>query len=203
MCSAWGVLKSVHFSTQNIAECVGCFQCVQSSRALFVPDTPSEGWTGEQVLRISEHGALYILSHHDYSEVTTAASLLIPWCDHYKSRTWIWYIFIFQKPQRQLCVLRFSLKIIWLLWKNRNDSKCLKWLMDPWTPCSCEPGNTGSLIISFISPIGFSFAQSASFLSVVYKVLFSLQTESEGSASETLVVKRQENISCEYTFRND
>lgn len=49
-------------------------QCVQSSRVLFVPDTPSEGWTGEQVLRISEHGALYILSHHDYSETESEGS---------------------------------------------------------------------------------------------------------------------------------
>lgn len=154
MCSAWGVLKSVHFSTQNISECVGCFQCVQSSRVLFVPDTPSEGWTGEQVLRISEHGALYILSHHEYSEVisaTTAASLLIPWCDqrHYKRRILIFIHFHITKViKNSFCVLRFSLKIIWLLWNNRNDSKCFKRkLMDPWTPCSCELGNTGSFII--------------------------------------------------------
>ncbi|XP_030584051.1 uncharacterized protein LOC115779497 [Archocentrus centrarchus] len=48
-------------------------QCVQGTRVLFVPDTPAEGWTGEQVLRISGHGALYILSHHDYSESPGAA----------------------------------------------------------------------------------------------------------------------------------
>ncbi|XP_042272961.1 uncharacterized protein LOC121900595 [Thunnus maccoyii] len=40
-------------------------QCVPGSRVLFVPDTPAEGWTGEQLLRISAHGALYILSHQD------------------------------------------------------------------------------------------------------------------------------------------
>ncbi|XP_041862185.1 G2/M phase-specific E3 ubiquitin-protein ligase-like isoform X2 [Melanotaenia boesemani] len=49
-------------------------QCVQSSRALFVPNTPAEGWTGEQVLRISGHGALYILSHHDYLQVESKCS---------------------------------------------------------------------------------------------------------------------------------
>ncbi|XP_035509464.1 uncharacterized protein LOC118321997 [Morone saxatilis] len=45
-------------------------QCVQGSRVLFVPDTPAEGWTGEQVLSISGHGALYILSHQDYPQST-------------------------------------------------------------------------------------------------------------------------------------
>ncbi|KAM4629236.1 G2/M phase-specific E3 ubiquitin-protein ligase-like [Polymixia lowei] len=40
-------------------------QCVQGSRVLFVPDSPAEGWTGEQVLRISGNGPLYILSHYD------------------------------------------------------------------------------------------------------------------------------------------
>ncbi|KAM4547894.1 uncharacterized protein PAE49_016380 [Odontesthes bonariensis] len=45
-------------------------QCVQGSRVLFVPEAPVEGWTGKQVLRISEHGALYILSHHDYPQLT-------------------------------------------------------------------------------------------------------------------------------------
>ncbi|XP_028258998.1 uncharacterized protein LOC114434185 [Parambassis ranga] len=43
-------------------------QCVQGSRVLFVPDTPAEGWTGGQVLRICAHGALYIVSHHDYPQ---------------------------------------------------------------------------------------------------------------------------------------
>lgn len=52
------------------------FQCVQGSRVLFVPDTPAEGWTGKQVLRISEHSALYILSHHDYLQVTLSCSVL-------------------------------------------------------------------------------------------------------------------------------
>nr|XP_020442851.1 uncharacterized protein LOC109952225 isoform X2 [Monopterus albus] len=44
-------------------------QCVQGSRVLFVPDTPEEGWTGQQVLRISGHGPLYIFSHLDYPQV--------------------------------------------------------------------------------------------------------------------------------------
>ncbi|XP_017294905.1 uncharacterized protein LOC108249798 isoform X2 [Kryptolebias marmoratus] len=39
-------------------------QSVPGSRVLFVPTPPEEGWTGEQVLRICGHGALYILSHH-------------------------------------------------------------------------------------------------------------------------------------------
>lgn len=49
----------------HLTICVA-FQCMRGSEVLFVPDTPAEGWTGEQVLRISEHGALYILSHLDY-----------------------------------------------------------------------------------------------------------------------------------------
>ncbi|CAK6972814.1 uncharacterized protein LOC121900595 [Scomber scombrus] len=43
-------------------------QCVPGSRVLIVPDPPAEGWTGEQLLRIAEHGALYILSHQDYPQ---------------------------------------------------------------------------------------------------------------------------------------
>uniref|UniRef100_A0A8P4GUY1 HECT domain-containing protein n=2 Tax=Dicentrarchus labrax TaxID=13489 RepID=A0A8P4GUY1_DICLA len=43
-------------------------QSVQGSKVLFVPETPAEGWTGEQVLSISGHGALYILSHQDYPQ---------------------------------------------------------------------------------------------------------------------------------------
>ncbi|XP_023195862.1 uncharacterized protein LOC111609764 [Xiphophorus maculatus] len=43
-------------------------QSVRSSKVLFVPDSPAEGWTGEQVLRTSEHGALYIFSHHSYEQ---------------------------------------------------------------------------------------------------------------------------------------
>lgn len=45
------------------------FQSVPGSRVLFVPNTPEEGWTGEQVLRICGHGALYILSHHSILQV--------------------------------------------------------------------------------------------------------------------------------------
>nr|XP_019960476.1 PREDICTED: uncharacterized protein LOC109640741 [Paralichthys olivaceus] len=40
-------------------------QCLQGSRVLFVPNTPADGWTGEQVLRISGHGPLYIFVHQD------------------------------------------------------------------------------------------------------------------------------------------
>ncbi|MEQ2282844.1 hypothetical protein AMECASPLE_004956 [Ameca splendens] len=43
-------------------------QSVWGSKVLFVPETPAEGWTGEQVLRISENGALYIFSHHNYEQ---------------------------------------------------------------------------------------------------------------------------------------
>ncbi|KAF1385370.1 hypothetical protein PFLUV_G00107050 [Perca fluviatilis] len=43
-------------------------QCVPGSRVLFVPDSPAEGWTGEQVLRTCGHGALYILSHQDHPQ---------------------------------------------------------------------------------------------------------------------------------------
>ncbi|KAK2835161.1 hypothetical protein Q5P01_015645 [Channa striata] len=50
-------------------------QCVQGSRVLFVPDTPAEGWTGEQVMRISGHGPLYIFSHQDCSQVETDNSM--------------------------------------------------------------------------------------------------------------------------------
>ncbi len=46
-----------------------CCQCVQGSMVLLVPDCPAEGWTGEQVIRMSGHGALYILSHQDYPQV--------------------------------------------------------------------------------------------------------------------------------------
>nr|XP_008282516.1 PREDICTED: uncharacterized protein LOC103359089 [Stegastes partitus] len=44
------------------------------SRVLFVPDTPAEDWTGEQVLRISGHDVLYILSHHDYPQAECKSS---------------------------------------------------------------------------------------------------------------------------------
>ncbi|KAA8589425.1 uncharacterized protein LOC116696218 [Etheostoma spectabile] len=43
-------------------------QCVPGSRVLFVPDSPAEGWNGEQVLRTCGHGALYILSHQDHPQ---------------------------------------------------------------------------------------------------------------------------------------
>ncbi|XP_045906489.1 uncharacterized protein LOC123971612 isoform X1 [Micropterus dolomieu] len=49
-------------------------QCVLGSRVLFVPETPAEGWTGEQVFRISGHGALYILSHQDYPQAESERS---------------------------------------------------------------------------------------------------------------------------------
>ncbi|XP_067369118.1 uncharacterized protein [Channa argus] len=50
-------------------------QCVQGSRVLFVPDTPAEGWTGEQVLRISGHGPLYLFSHQDFPQAETKNSM--------------------------------------------------------------------------------------------------------------------------------
>ncbi|XP_029684059.1 valacyclovir hydrolase [Takifugu rubripes] len=40
-------------------------QRVQGSSVLFVPETPSEGWTGGQVLQICERGPLYVLTHLD------------------------------------------------------------------------------------------------------------------------------------------
>lgn len=46
-------------------------QCVQGSKVLFFPDTPADGWTGEQVLRTAGHGALYILSHLEYPQAET------------------------------------------------------------------------------------------------------------------------------------
>ncbi|KAK9519671.1 hypothetical protein VZT92_022383 [Zoarces viviparus] len=49
-------------------------QCVMGSGVLFVPDTPAEGWTGEQVLRTSGHGALYILSQQDYPQAESEKS---------------------------------------------------------------------------------------------------------------------------------
>ncbi|XP_034439600.1 uncharacterized protein LOC117760586 [Hippoglossus hippoglossus] len=49
-------------------------QCLQGSRALFVPDTPADGWTGEQVLRISGNGPLYILTQQDEPQVECETS---------------------------------------------------------------------------------------------------------------------------------
>ncbi|XP_039983743.1 uncharacterized protein LOC120790376 isoform X2 [Xiphias gladius] len=49
-------------------------QCVQGSSVLFVPDTPAEGWTGEQALRISGHGPLYIFTHQEYPEAESESS---------------------------------------------------------------------------------------------------------------------------------
>ncbi|XP_031138210.1 uncharacterized protein LOC116038146 [Sander lucioperca] len=49
-------------------------QCVPGSRVLFVPDSPAEGWTGEQVLRTCGHGALYILGHQDHPQAESAKS---------------------------------------------------------------------------------------------------------------------------------
>lgn len=51
------------------------FQCVLASGVLFVPDTPAGGWTGEQVLGSSGHGALYILSQQDYPQVKHSCSV--------------------------------------------------------------------------------------------------------------------------------
>ncbi|XP_030288220.1 uncharacterized protein LOC115590876 isoform X3 [Sparus aurata] len=48
-------------------------QCLHGSTVLYVPDTPAGGWTGEQVVRISGHGALYILSHQDYPQQAESA----------------------------------------------------------------------------------------------------------------------------------
>ncbi|KAK5906878.1 hypothetical protein CesoFtcFv8_004784 [Champsocephalus esox] len=51
-------------------------QCVPGSRVLYVPDTPAEGWTGEQVLRTSGHGALYILSLQEYPHAGSEESTI-------------------------------------------------------------------------------------------------------------------------------
>ncbi|XP_077573369.1 uncharacterized protein LOC144196797 isoform X2 [Stigmatopora nigra] len=48
-----------------------CMQCV-----LFVPVMPTEGWTGEQVLRISGQGTLYILSHHDHLQTPSGRGVV-------------------------------------------------------------------------------------------------------------------------------
>ncbi|AWP10574.1 putative G2/M phase-specific E3 ubiquitin-protein ligase-like [Scophthalmus maximus] len=46
------------------------FIYLQGSRVLFVPDAPAGGWTGEQVVRISGHGPLYVFTHHDLPQFT-------------------------------------------------------------------------------------------------------------------------------------
>ncbi|CAB1446676.1 unnamed protein product [Pleuronectes platessa] len=55
-------------------------QCLQGSRALFVPDTPADGWTGEQVLRIAGHGPLYVFHQLDEPQAeceTSAKEMLV------------------------------------------------------------------------------------------------------------------------------
>ncbi|KAM8745885.1 uncharacterized protein AB9X84_016946 isoform 2-T2 [Acanthopagrus schlegelii] len=49
-------------------------QCLHGSTVLYVPDMPAEGWTGEQVVRISGHGALYILGHQDCPQAESERS---------------------------------------------------------------------------------------------------------------------------------
>ncbi|XP_035502496.2 uncharacterized protein LOC118317692 [Scophthalmus maximus] len=49
-------------------------QCLQGSRVLFVPDAPAGGWTGEQVVRISGHGPLYVFTHHDLPQAESERS---------------------------------------------------------------------------------------------------------------------------------
>ena len=71
---------------------VSGFQCLHGSTVLYVPDTPAGGWTGEQVVRISGHGALYILSHQDYPQVNHSCSIFTPtmWFDHFHIQsTWV------------------------------------------------------------------------------------------------------------------
>ena len=57
--------------------CVLWVQCVQGSKAWFVPDSPAEGWTGEHVLRLTGHGPLYILSNYDNPQVRAPGAK--PW----------------------------------------------------------------------------------------------------------------------------
>ncbi|XP_055077045.1 uncharacterized protein LOC129456170 [Periophthalmus magnuspinnatus] len=42
-------------------------QCVQSSRCLFIPLAPGEGWNGAHVLQVSALGPLYLLIHQETS----------------------------------------------------------------------------------------------------------------------------------------
>ncbi|KAM8884039.1 uncharacterized protein ACB058_000395 isoform 2-T2 [Synchiropus picturatus] len=48
-------------------------QCVPGSRVLFVPQTPTSGWTGDQVLRISAFSVLYVVCHYDGQQVTPSS----------------------------------------------------------------------------------------------------------------------------------
>ncbi|XP_016886759.1 uncharacterized protein LOC103399664 isoform X2 [Cynoglossus semilaevis] len=49
-------------------------QSLPGSKVLFVPETPAEGWTGEQVLRISGHGPLYVLAYLDVQQTDSEKS---------------------------------------------------------------------------------------------------------------------------------
>lgn len=58
--------------------CVLCAsQCVQNSGVLFIPETPALGWTGEQVVRMSGHGAVYVVSQHDYPQVSEGRDFMV------------------------------------------------------------------------------------------------------------------------------
>ncbi|XP_034035355.1 uncharacterized protein LOC117518352 isoform X2 [Thalassophryne amazonica] len=49
-------------------------QCLQGSGVLFVPAPPAEGWTAEQVLGMTGHCPLYILSHLDYPKAESGST---------------------------------------------------------------------------------------------------------------------------------
>lgn len=66
------------FSFVHLYLMVSGLKCLHGSTVLYVPDTPAGGWTGEQVVRISGHGALYILSHQDYPQVNHSCSVFTP-----------------------------------------------------------------------------------------------------------------------------
>ncbi|XP_062306776.1 uncharacterized protein LOC134011248 isoform X2 [Osmerus eperlanus] len=56
-------------SKQGQAVSFTYLKCLQGSRVLFIPDLPPQSdWTGKQVLKITGHGPLYVLCHHDYTE---------------------------------------------------------------------------------------------------------------------------------------
>uniref|UniRef100_A0AAV2KTU4 HECT domain-containing protein n=1 Tax=Knipowitschia caucasica TaxID=637954 RepID=A0AAV2KTU4_KNICA len=61
--------KSMHFTY---------LQSVQSSRCLFVPSAPEEGWSGVHVLRISALRPLHVLIHQDISLVQSEQLLSEP-----------------------------------------------------------------------------------------------------------------------------
>ncbi|CAJ1061017.1 uncharacterized protein LOC117831916 [Xyrichtys novacula] len=91
-------------------------QSVQGSKVLFFPDTPAEGWTGEQVLRTAGHGALHILSHQDCPQPhvcssTVEVSLLTGETDKRASTVVLKHVSVVQiKPDLETILRQFQLE---------------------------------------------------------------------------------------------